>query len=73
MARTRVMSMEVFDAIESVWRLFLVALGLGALLMLIARTKSTGPGAYPPSSGSTSNKRTGEDPSSQDKAEWRTK
>ncbi|CAK9159278.1 unnamed protein product, partial [Ilex paraguariensis] len=48
MARTRVMSMEVVDAIESVWRLFLVALGLGALLMLMARTKNTGPSASSP-------------------------
>ncbi|CAK9182057.1 unnamed protein product, partial [Ilex paraguariensis] len=47
MARTRVMSMEVVDAVESVWRLFLVALGLGALLMLMAPTKSTSPGASP--------------------------
>ncbi|CAK9138347.1 unnamed protein product, partial [Ilex paraguariensis] len=48
MAPTRVMSMEVVDAVESLWRLFLVALGLGALLMLMARAKSTGPGASPP-------------------------
>ncbi|CAK9178221.1 unnamed protein product, partial [Ilex paraguariensis] len=49
------------------------ALGLGALLMLMAWTKSTGPGASPPSSGSITKKRTGEGPSSQDKAERRTK
>ncbi|CAK9140482.1 unnamed protein product, partial [Ilex paraguariensis] len=36
------------DAIDNVWRLFLVALGLGALLMLMAWTKSTGPSASPP-------------------------
>ncbi|CAK9180256.1 unnamed protein product, partial [Ilex paraguariensis] len=65
--------MEVVDAIESLWRLFLVALGLGALLMLMARTKSTDPGASPSPSGSTSKKRVDEDPSSQDKAERRTK
>ncbi|CAK9182530.1 unnamed protein product, partial [Ilex paraguariensis] len=58
MARTRMMSMEVVDAVESVWRLFSVALRLGSLLMLLAQTKSTSPGASPPPSGSTSKKRT---------------
>ncbi|CAK9172675.1 unnamed protein product, partial [Ilex paraguariensis] len=44
---------------------------LGALLYLMARTKNTGPVFPPP--GSTSPKRTGEGPSSQDREERRTK
>ncbi|CAK9149090.1 unnamed protein product, partial [Ilex paraguariensis] len=62
---------QLWEYGKSLWWWCMMVLGLGALLYLMARTKKTGRVSPPPSS--TSQKRTREGPSPEDKEERRTK
>ena len=72
MTRMNGMSMEVFEPMESFLVMLLTLLSLGALLMLMALTKRTGADSSPPM-GSSSQKRSKEGLSVQERQERRNK